>query len=123
MPAEGGLPRQMRGLQDRRGGKYHRDRRRVRPGQPGGRPRRRPEGEGGDHPLGGRGHRRGCGGAAVRQPVQRPGPGRRREGFPGLPEPRLSGGAHRLQAGGQSRLRPAGRPVPVPSPGLLLRRQ
>ena len=35
------------------------------PGQPGRRPRRRPEGEGRYHPLGGRRHRRGRRGAAV----------------------------------------------------------
>ena len=45
--------------------------RRVRPRQPGRRPRRRPQGEGRHHPLGGRRHRRGRRGAALRQPVLR----------------------------------------------------
>ena len=44
--------------------------------------------------------RRGRRGAAVRQPVHRRRPRRRGQGLPGVPEPRLSGGADRLQGGG-----------------------
>ena len=65
------------------------------PGQPRRRPRRRPEGQGRHHPLGGRGHRGRRRGSPVRQPLHRRGSGRGGQGLPGLPEPRLSGGARR----------------------------
>ena len=55
--------------------------------------------------------------------VLRPRPGRGGQELFGLPEPRLPGGAHRLQTGGRPGRRPAQRPLPVPAPGLLLRRQ
>ena len=40
-----------------------------------------------------------AGGAAVRQPVHRRGPGRRRQELSGVPEPQLPGGPHRPQGG------------------------
>ena len=103
-------------------GQRHRDPGRVRPGQPGRRPRRRPEGEGRHHPLGGCRHRRGRGGAAVRQPVLRRRPRRRRQELPGLPESQLPGGAAPA-----ARWRPPWRTpqapgqLPVHAPGLFLR--
>ncbi len=81
------------------------------------------EGEGGHPPLGGRRHRRGGGGAPVRQPLLRRGPGCGGQGFHRLPEPQLPGNPHRLQAGGGPGLCGPQRPVPVYAPGLFLRRQ
>ena len=70
---------------------------RVRPQQPGRRPRRRTQGQGRYPPLGGCRQLLGCRGAAVRQPVLRSPARRPGQEFPGLPESRLPDGAAGLQ--------------------------
>ena len=74
---------------------------RVRPQQPGRRPRRRTQGQGCYPPLGGCRQLPGCRGAAVRQPVLRSPARRSGQEFPGLPESRLPDGAAGLQGGTQ----------------------
>ena len=65
VPPEGGLPHPLHRLREERGRGSGGGPLRVRPRLQGGQPRRRPEGEGGHHPLGGRRHRRRRGGPPV----------------------------------------------------------
>ena len=111
VPPEGRVPDPLHRLREGRGRQRHRGPGGVRPRQPGRRPRRRPEGEGCHHPLGGRRHRHRRGGAPVRQPVHRRRSGRGGQELPGVPEPRLPGGPHRLQGGAL----PGGRRSPRPA--------
>ena len=120
VPSQGSLSHPLHRLREGRGGERDGNPLRVRPGEPGRRPRRRAEGQRRHHPLGGRRHRRGRGGPAVRQSLLRREPRRRRQGFHRVPESQLPGGAGGLQGG----VLPGGGEgpgeFPVPAAGLLL---
>ena len=123
-PPQGSLHREMRGRGKKHRRRHHSHPLRLRPGNPERiRSQRQPESEG--HPPLGVGPRRHRGrSASLRPPLQRPRPRRTQgRGLQGIPQREFPPSAAPLQTGAKPAFRERGRPLPIPTPGILLRGQ